>query len=69
MADVLSVRLNDSSNPQRLESFLRALKVGGATKSNVVRHLVDAYSQFVIANGRLPNLPCRIVEIDPPEIT
>lgn len=66
MADVISVRLNDSSDPQRHEKFEDAIARGGATATNVMRAMADAYIDFVREHKRLPSFPLKIGEKNPP---
>jgi hypothetical protein len=62
MPEILSVRLSNSENPTRDKDFSDALKKSGATETNVVRELVDAYVRFVKKHKRLPTFPLGIIE-------
>lgn len=67
MPEILSVRLNDAEHPKRDADFEHALKVGGATATNVVRELIDAYNAFVEKHKRLPSFPLELIERKAPK--
>lgn len=62
--DPYTVRLKDTTNPERDADFDVALEVGRAHQAQVLRGLADAYIAYVAEHGRVPSFPVRIVSAD-----
>lgn len=62
MRENFTVRLADDLQPKRGDRFDKALAVGGANATNIIRALVDAYCDFVEKEDRPPSLPLIISE-------
>jgi predicted urease superfamily metal-dependent hydrolase len=61
MGDPKTIRINDTEDPERLEKFEKALKKAGQNLSEVVRHIADAYIDFVNEHKHGPTFPVRVV--------
>lgn len=64
MATPTSIALDDPSGPERTKKFDEALEKGGVSPRNAIRELVDAYTRWVEAHGRVPTFPLTIVSAD-----
>jgi hypothetical protein len=62
MRENFTVRLADEMQPKRGDRFDKALSIGGANATNVIRALVDAYCDFVEKEQRLPSFPLVVSE-------